>query len=372
MISKFLEWAIILIGLLGTGLLFYRIPYLPKWRDSQKESSVLKISVIIPLRNEENTIPLLLMDLQRQNRRPDEIICVDDDSQDDTNLVVQSYPVTLLSLKEKPAGWIGKSWACFQGAKKAKGDIFLFLDADVRFGPNGLDQLLRTYSVKGKPLSVQPYHRTEKAYEQFSLPFNVVQLAANGMALPKPAYIGLFGPIVMMGSEHYWSIGGHESVKNSIVEDLDLGMELKRHDIPYDLYLGDPEISYRMYGNGFSGLYQGWTKNQMAGAKRTKFWVFLLVFFWVSSLISVPLQFLRAWNQGQWVWVLIYGILYLAWAILLWRISSKVGKFQRWSVVFYPVLMVVYLWIFFTSLIKGFFGLSTPWKGRDVDGRSDP
>lgn len=368
MISKVLELAVILLGFAATGLLFYRIPYLPKWKDSESASSILKISVIIPMRNEEKNMPLLLDDLHNQKISPYEIICVDDDSQDDTKQVVQSFPVKLLSLKDKPMGWMGKTWACFRGAQEAKGNVLLFLDADVRLDYQGIGRLLQTYQKNQKPLSVQPYHKTEKVYEQFSMLFNVVQLAANGMALPKPTYIGLFGPIVMIGMTEYWLLGGHETVKNSIVEDLDLGLEMEKNGISYDLFLGDPEISYRMYGGGFSEVYQGWTKNQMAGARRTKFWVFLLVFFWISSLISVPLQFIRTLILEQWGWFLFYCVLYAVWVALLLIITPKVGKFHRWAVLFYPVLMMVYLWIFFTSVIRGIFRLPNRWKERKVDG----
>ena len=84
------------------------------------------ISVIIPAYNSEKTISRCISSLVNQTIKPDEIIIVDDGSTDKTCDAVRSYKnVRLLEQKHK-----GPAAARNLGAKKAKGDILLFTDAD--------------------------------------------------------------------------------------------------------------------------------------------------------------------------------------------------------------------------------------------------
>ena len=43
--------------------------------------------------------------------------------------------MTVVAGSEPPAGWLGKPWACAQGAARARGEWLCFTDADVRFAP---------------------------------------------------------------------------------------------------------------------------------------------------------------------------------------------------------------------------------------------
>ncbi|NLG11374.1 MAG: glycosyltransferase, partial [Coriobacteriaceae bacterium] len=92
-----------------TAVLFHRFPKVSSINDNQ--SDYPSVSVIIPVRNEETTLPRLLNDLKAQSITAIEIICVDDASEDATANIVSAYDVQLISLDDKPAGWLGKSWA---------------------------------------------------------------------------------------------------------------------------------------------------------------------------------------------------------------------------------------------------------------------
>jgi 4,4'-diaponeurosporenoate glycosyltransferase len=181
MITLIIELAVVVIGFMAAAVLFYRIPKLPE--AEAPAQSTPAVSIVIPARNEEKNLDLLLRDLTLQTLRPLEIICVDDASEDRTAEVARAYGVRVLSVKDKPEDWTGKTWACQQGAEAAGGNLLLFLDADVRLGRRGLEKLMSARRKSGGTISVQPYHRTEKNYEQLSLVFNLVQIAANGTAL---------------------------------------------------------------------------------------------------------------------------------------------------------------------------------------------
>lgn len=332
-----------------------------------EEICPIRVSVIIPARNEERNLPLLLSDLKSQNLQAYEVICADDGSEDGTARIAASFGALLLSLPVKPENWIGKSWACQNGADNAGGDAFLFLDADVRLGPDGLHRLIRTYQQSGSVISVLPYHKTEKKYEQLSLFFNLVQFAANGLGLPfARRHIGLYGPVILISRQDYYAAGGHASIKNSIIDDVALGKKLKEAGIPFRLFLGDKDISFRMYRGGVQDLLNGWTKNQAAGAMNTPAVTFLMVFLWVTSCTSAPVQIIRSVIQGSYVWAGVFLSLYFLWVLELKRISSRTGSFTDPWILFYPVPLLVFLGVFFRSLFKKIFHRKVVWKDREI------
>ena len=383
MIQIIIEITIVILGLLANLLLFYRFPRLPKAGSGlAKDNSGVqgepvtanpdlpRVSVIIPARNEEKNLPLLLSDLQNQSLTPLEIICVDDDSSDDTARIASEFGVRVLSLHDKPDGWTGKTWAAQNGADKASGELLLFLDADVRLGKDGLLRLMLAYAEHPETISVQPYHATERPHEQFSLLFNLIQIAANGAALPKPLSIGLYGPVILIARSDYSRIGGHEAVRKNIVEDMALGQRLKSVGLPFRLYIGDSGISFRMYADGLKSLYRGWVKNIAAGAAKTPLPLFAAVFVWIASMISVPVHAVLFAIAGNLPWLLLYALFYVAWVLILLMLSKKVGYFRLPAVLFYPVLMLVLLTVFSISLFKKIFGLKVIWKDRAI-GRED-
>lgn len=364
MIWTIFEFAIVLLGFTATAILFFRFPALPP---AQQETEMFPaVSVIIPARNEEKNLPLLLEDLRKQTLRPFEIVCADDDSEDETAHIARDCGAAVLSLRDKPEGWTGKTWACQNGANAAKGELLLFLDADVRLGQNGIRRLLQAYKDSGCTISIQPYHKTEKTYEQVSLLFNLVQIAANGIALPKPHTIGLYGPVILISRADYRKAGGHESVRRSVVEDISFGQRLKKAGMQYMLFIGDEEVSFRMYGGGLCSLLQGWTKSMAAGASKTSLPVFLAVFFWITSLIGVPLHLVEAVLSANALWITVYSFLYLGWALILHALSKRIGRFQLWAIVLYPVVLLFLLSVFAVSMIRKVLGLHVTWKGRAI------
>lgn len=364
MIMDIIELLVVIAGLLVTFILFFRFPGIPK--DTDHMSDLPAISVIIPTRNEEKNIGLLLNDLKNQFLPPDEIICVDDSSEDGTVGVMLPYDVKLIALRDKPNDWIGKSWACQNGADSARNKILLFLDADVRLGPNAIRRLLETYIKLKCPVSVQPYHKPVKIYEQLSIIFNLVQIAANGTALRKQKSIGLYGPVILISSADYIKAGGHKSVKGSIAEDIALGSCLRKAGIPYRLFIGDKDISFRMYGHGFRSFLQGWTKNIATGALKTPPLMFFMIFLWITSLASVPIHLAVYIINGNNMLLSLYIILYFIWALVLFITSRYIGNFRISAVIFHPFPASFLIGIFICSLFKKLFRIKSTWKGRKI------
>jgi glycosyltransferase involved in cell wall biosynthesis len=97
----------------------------------------MKISVIIPTYNEEKTIANCLKSLKEQTVKDFEIIVVDDGSKDKTGEIVKGFPVIYLTQKHQ-----GPGAARNLAAKKASGEILVFLDADMTFDKTFLEKLV--------------------------------------------------------------------------------------------------------------------------------------------------------------------------------------------------------------------------------------
>jgi 4,4'-diaponeurosporenoate glycosyltransferase len=358
-----LTFFIALLGLAFSRLLFYKFPYLPEDAGIVKKRT---LSVIIPARNEAEKLPLLLDDLKKQTAYVDEIICIDDESTDDTAKIAQTFGVKLISVRGKPEDWTGKSWACQTGADAATGELFLFLDADVRLSENALSKLLSAQITSGATVSVQPYHRITEALEHFSMFFNLIQVTANGLtSVFRDKCIGLFGPVILISKEDYQAVGGHRSVRNSITEDVDLGKALKASGKSFSLFLGGGDISFRMY-DSIEALIQGWAKNIGTGAASTSFLIVLMIFFWITSCTSAVLYMLLSLFSLELTNFILFAFMYLFWIAELCRIVPRVGNFSKIAIIFYPIPLLVFLFIFFFSLINKLLHRKVLWKGRRI------
>jgi rSAM/selenodomain-associated transferase 2 len=98
---------------------------------------LLSVSVIIPTLNEEKALAFCLKSLYQQTLLPLECIVVDGGSQDQTARIAQEFPCTFISSPLR-----GRALQMNLGAKKAQGDVLLFLHADTLLLPHALAQMV--------------------------------------------------------------------------------------------------------------------------------------------------------------------------------------------------------------------------------------
>ncbi len=357
---------ILVAGFLALG----KIPFLKPATSSLKRGSVrASISVIIPARNEEKSLGFLLSSLDQQSLRPDEILVVDDHSEDGTREVAASFGVRVIPAPDLPPGWIGKGWACWTGAQSAAGEILVFLDADTALGPDGLSRLIREQEKRGGLISVQPYHSMRKPYEQLSAFFNIllflnmsISSVLSKLNKPKSA----FGPCLVCRRSDYFSLGGHEAVKGEILEDVALGKRFRAQGLPLGCFAGKGIISFRMYPRGWKQLVEGWTKNFGSGAFSLSGLLFLFSFAWVTGCLSGPFDIGRGLATGDWSLFSHGAVLYLAFAGQVYWILRKLGNFSLLTAVFYPLPLMFFILIFFRSLFLTYILGRVTWKGRTV------
>ena len=356
----------LVLWILGFFFLFH-ISYckVSAHRNNHKPS----ISVIIPARNEENTLPELLNSLSSQLSSRDEVIVVDDHSEDRTKAVAERRAVKVLESLPTPEGWIGKTWACFQGARMASGEILVFLDADTVLENTGLKNIVETYVERDGVLSIQPYHKMRNLYEQLSAFFNIIAMAGIGTFTVlgrriKP--IGLFGPVVVMKRQYYLDSGGHDRVKGEILDDVAFGAELQKKGMEVHCLGGKSTIFFRMYPNGIKEIINGWSKGFAMGAAKTSPLLLILIVFWIAGSIGTSRSLIEAIADINKVQIAISGGIYILYAAQIYWMLVRIGNFKFYTALCYLIPITFFVMVFTYSFVRIFLVRSVKWKGREI------
>lgn len=255
-------------------------------KDGCKSDAIanVKVSVIIPAYNEAvNLQDCILSVLQGTDLSADqlEVWVVDDQSTDGTLAIAQTLQKTLneprlrvLAGQPRPEQqtWMGKNWACTQAVAHATGDFLLFIDADVRLKPGAIVAAIETVQreqidlltlcpeiVCGCPSEwlIQPWLMS---LLMAGFDFNEVNDSNTDAAFAA-------GMFMLFRRTAYEQVGGHQSVADQAVEDVELARRLKRQGLKLKYVVGIELASVRMY-RSFAGVWEGWTKNWHLGSRR--------------------------------------------------------------------------------------------------------
>jgi hypothetical protein len=366
-------WAIVLGVALATGsLLMWNRGRLP--RGVRGVGQVADVSVIIPARNEQLSLPLLLRSLGELDPRPREVIVVDDQSDDDTALVARAAGVTVVSAGEPPPGWTGKAWACHRGVEESSASMLLFLDADTVLASPALGVLLAVQSDHGGLVSVQPFHRTVRAYEQVSAYFNLVPVMASAVLTGRPSARAMaFGPCLLTSRRDYLASGGHAAVRAEILDDARLAGAYASVGLPVVCRLGGDLVAMRMYPGGPRQLVEGWSKNVASGASQAGRLTTAAATFWVCGhwLVAgaVAAFAVAAVTPRGFVPTVPLPLLMAGWvaaALQLRALLRRVGSFRWWTWAFFPVPLIGFGAIFAWSVVLTTWRREVRWRGRAV------
>ena len=358
-----IDLLVVLIGWASAWLLLWR---LPGWGPPVPDQWPVSLSVVVPARDEAQTLPTLLASLAGQNRPADEIIVVDDHSSDGTGRVARAAGVRVIEGEPLPEHWTGKTWACWQGATAAEGDILIFVDADVELRPDALDRAETERSRRGGLVSVQPMHDTGTMVEALSLPFNVVAVMGLGIGsvFPPRRHHAAAGPFMVCRREDYDRVGGHRSVRHTVVEDLALGRLFANAGMAVTCLAGVPEVRFVMYRGGLGEIVRGWAKNFATGAKLTNRWRTVAIALWITSSVmaaSWAISGLASTDVG----VVTAGLAYAAFGIQYAVLGRQVGRFGPAAMI-WPLLVAFFLAVFAWSLLTTFGVGRVRWRGRTV------
>ncbi len=273
-------------------------------RTSRVPAGAPLISVMIPARDEAANIGNCLESLQKQDYPNYEILVLDDNSGDNTseivsNIAAEDRRIRLFRGKPLPDDWAGKPHACYQLAQHARGDWFLFVDADTTHAPHMLRSVL-SLAVKHNTslLSGFPRQLASSLPQRIAIPVLYFVILSwvplwwlHRSRTPRPSLA--IGQFLLFPREAYWKMGGHEAVKARILEDVWLGIETTRRGgrhVAIDL---SPVVSCNMYRN-IGAMWEGFIKWTYSVAAMSRLGLFALI---VAGYFFFLAPFYWLWNE---------------------------------------------------------------------------
>jgi chlorobactene glucosyltransferase len=265
-------------------------------------SNLPRVSVLVPARNEELNLERLLPSLIAQDYANLEIILLDDHSTDRTPEILASFTardsrIRVLEGAELPAGWLGKNWACHQLAHVAAGEILVFTDADTIWQPDGVRLIVQAMTrTRADALSAWPQHPTVSWFSSLVQPIQQWSLLAFlpiflVPARAFPVAVAAIGQLIAFRRAAYDAIGGHETVRGIVIEDMALARTIKRAGLRFQLMNAIGTVSCTMYSS-MREVWDGFAKNVYPGAGATPISMLgLIAFVWLVAL-------------GPWAWFL--------------------------------------------------------------------
>ncbi len=382
-----LPWMVVGLHLVFMVRLPSRLPAFP----GPRPEGLPRVSIVVPARNEENNLPTLLASLTALDYPSYEILVVDDESEDRTrDLVLSTSPgraesLCLIQGKPLPPAWLGKPWACHQGALEASGEILLFTDADTRH-QEGL--LTRTVygllAQEADALSLLGQQVMGSFWERLVQPQFFTLLAFRFPRTGTRRAPGQWkdaianGQYLLFRREAYDDIGGHEAVREEVVEDMRLAQILVREG-KHLLIHRDAGLQTRMY-QSLGGLVDGWSKNIATGALQAFPGLlqpiilplsFLLgVLLWVVPPVTLAWGLLQGGGNPALAWssaagggslAFPFGLLTTGFGVAFWGFMTWLMGGSPLYGSLYPLASLLTAYIFVLSWIRG---SRIRWKGR--------
>jgi hypothetical protein len=307
---------------------------------------------------------------------------VDDRSTDRTNeilrrLAAKDERLRVVRIDTLPDGWLGKSHACHVGASHAKGDWILFTDADCWLKSDvvlraiqvaesaGVDHITLTPGVSPISVGARAWH----------LAFITSVLNwISGVNRDRPGrHLGV-GAFNLMRTEAYHRCGGYEALKMCVVDDVKLGLLLRRAGSRTRAFLGSDDVECH-WGRTVGGMIKIMEKNYFAAAD-FRLWVVVGGSTFVALLLAAVVAGLFSRTPIG----LVAGLSPLSSIITAALLTRRIG-WSPWSAVatpfIFPVLFYALVNSTWVTMRQGgirwrgtFYPLEALRKGNIVPGRS--
>ncbi|MGA8346141.1 MAG: glycosyltransferase family 2 protein [Candidatus Sulfotelmatobacter sp.] len=366
----------------------------PEWdRNPVSPAGNPLVSIIVPARNEEETIEQALNTLLALDYDNYEVIAVNDRSTDSTGEIMErmekspdpfdrlragsvspkngetrmghTFPspnFRVVHHRELPPGWLGKTHAMWTAAKEATGDWLLFTDADVLFKPDSVRRALAyAESVPADHVVLFPRMIMKRPGEYMMIAFfqTMFMFGHRPWKVADPStddHMGV-GAFNLVRRRVYDAVGTYEALRMEVLDDMKLGKVVKNAGFAQRNVFGGDLISIR-WAKGAMGVVNNLTKNFFA----------VLSFQWWRTVISAfGLAFL---NFGPFVGVLLaHGWARVPYAVALGSIFSiYIGMSWRSAVPAYyfllhPVSTALFIYTLLRSMILTLWNDGIEWRG---------
>jgi chlorobactene glucosyltransferase len=340
------------------------------------------ISICIPARNEENNIRKCVESALRQDYPNLEVIVLDDRSSDATltqlkEIASRDSRLLPISGSDLPAGWAGKPHALFQASAMARGEWLCFVDADTFLGQNALSACYaKVIEIKADLFTTLNQQIIGSFWEKVVMPLVMTALSVGFSPRkvndPNRRDAIANGQFIMIKRIVYDAIGGHEKIKDEIVEDKAISEQAKWNGYRLIVADGSQVIRTRMY-TSLETMWEGWTKNIYLGLCDHPAMLMLGAFGATLALIAA--LFLPIWpllgvywfiNGGGWLAIGVIIKSLIIWGVLLYArarvdIKMNISAWYAWTT---PLGAGVFAAMMLTSAWRVISGQGVTWRGR--------
>jgi chlorobactene glucosyltransferase len=334
--------------------------------------------VVVPARDEARNIERCLRSLLASAYPRLEILVVDDCSTDSTRAIVERLTtsdgrVRLVPGQPLPGGWFGKPWACWQGYRAARGSLLLFTDADTTHGSalhgHAVGYLL---AERAHLVTVLPRQLALTFWERLVQPHFFVLIGIRYGTLERlnrntdPRHAIANGQFILVTRESYEALGGHQAVKDQVVEDLALAQAYTAAGLALRFAAAEEVMATRMYAS-LAEIVEGWSKNAFNGmrrAARTR----LGAYGWLGAALGysvlwlLPAVALVVGPAARSAALLAYGAVAALGSVATMAVMLRLMRAPLWYAPLFPLGALVTAFILLRAAVRGTRKIE--WKGR--------
>ncbi len=355
------------------GLGMPKIPDItkPEWdRPPETEYGFPRVSIIVPARNEEETIAGVLRGLLSLDYANYEVIAVNDRSTDLTGQRMDEVAATeaaagrlkILHIQKLPDRWLGKTHAMWTASQQATGDWLLFTDADVFFREDTLRRALAyAEGERADHLVVFPTLVMSTPGERMMIAF-FQSLFTFGhrpwkVADPKTKdHLGV-GAFNLIRREAYEKIGTYQALRMEVLDDMKLGKVVKKAGFAQRVAFGDGLLSIR-WAKGALGVVDNFTKNFFA-VMSFQWWrtvASAVVLIYLNLLPFFCIWFALGWSRAG------YGLALFS-IFLIYAGMSLRTKIPAYYFFLHPVSTILFLYALLRSMFVTLRDGGVTWRG---------
>jgi len=349
--------------------------------DQPEPVELIELTVIVPARNEEDCLSACLQSLVSQSEdvfelgKDWELVVVDDQSTDKTAEIARGFAgVTVIAAAKLEKKWTGKSNAIWTAARKARGKWLLFTDADTIHEPGNLNRAIHeAQRHNAGMLSYSPKQIVSGLAQRSLMPLVFSELALAyppaKVSDPNQRIAAANGQFLLVEREAYRRIGGHKSVAEDVLEDVELAFLAKKRKVGLRFRYADDAVSTRMY-RSTAAMIEGWTKNLALLFANS-----LVLAVWrgldILLLAGLPVLAVELWN-GHFAlhsleWLGAGWVLALLWLRTVGRFYGRVAKsnFPFVDCAISPLGLPLFVMLLYRSWFQHRILKRVSWKGRE-------
>jgi cellulose synthase/poly-beta-1,6-N-acetylglucosamine synthase-like glycosyltransferase len=358
-------WTLTSLALLRSAA---AVPRLPVLASASTGGERPRVTAVVPARDEAERIGETVGRLLRSRGVDLEVVVVDDRSSDATGAIVAKLAredaevgarVRLVRVDALPEGWLGKPHACQRGGEVARSEWILFTDGDVHLAGDVIARAVaaaRAEHVEHVVLAPGVESATLPARAGLAA-FSLGLIGHMGRANrdERFGWIGI-GAFNLVAADAWRAIGGHERLRYEVVDDMKLGLLLRRGGFRTRAFLAGRDVT-AAWGRSAREILRLLEKNQFAFLGYHTFATLAFVLAAAALWLAGPLGFAYGGAIGWFA-----GIAWLSTSIPSAIVAARSGEHRGFALLAplgFPLILATVVRSTWTTLRQG----GVRWRG---------